>query len=174
MENSAICVFFLIKYDDSVDMEREINRLAISFTFSSEQYLLCFILKGDQRKLWLFLLSFCQGVASEEWLGFCIFVARSAYGFHCQVAKMDEAMCSVQDTAVVSHEKQTYNWPGQNLHYGKVICNCMVFEIKFFLWPWLMVFLTGNLLFGFQKCEDGRFWRKFENFSFWVNLGIYC
>ena len=62
-------------------------------------------------------------------LGTCS--ARSVFGLHCQVWKMDEAMCSVDDHTVVSHEMLLYFGYCQSIHYDGLLCKIVIFNIKF-------------------------------------------
>ena len=51
--------------------------------------------------------------------------ARCAFDLHCQVGKMDESKCSVDDHAIASHEVRPYNGLCQILHYDEMICKGM-------------------------------------------------
>ena len=43
-------------------------------------------------------------------LSFSTGFARSAFDSDCQVRKTNEAMCSVDDHTILSHEVQPFNW----------------------------------------------------------------
>ena len=61
----------------------------------------------------------------------------------CQMGKLDETMCSVDDNTIVSHKVQTYDGPCQNLHQDKMFCKewssmsnlSVVVDIVFSKWP---------------------------------------
>ena len=148
-DSSAICVFFLTEYGDFVllvtltviflsviiDIENDISRIAVSVTFptgiivpvvfrsdgwSTNAVIAFFVISGTVMLLWI----------TSAW-SFGNPLARSAFDLPCQVWKMDEAMCSIDDHTVVSNEVQPYKMSRQILHYDKRICASVISDIKF-------------------------------------------
>ena len=74
---------------------------------------------------------YCYTVVSENNLKFGTRSARCVFDLHCQVGRMHESICSVDDHAVISHEVQPYNEPYQILHYDEMFGKDMVSNIKF-------------------------------------------
>ena len=128
-ENSAISVCFLIRYGDSVvlvtltatllsffvDIEWEISKLAVSVNFSNGVTVpVVFHFDGWSTKaVFVFVVVGGMVRASSVMTG-CGFVFVSLEAFfnlHCQVRKVYEAVCRVNDYTVVPHKMQPNYWP---------------------------------------------------------------
>ena len=78
---------------------------------------------------WWYFLGIVK--VEEDSLRFSTCFARCTSGLHCLVGKIDEAMCSVDDHAIVSDGAQPYNGPRQILHYDVMLCKRTVSNIIF-------------------------------------------
>ena len=146
-ENSAICDCFSIRYGDSVvlvtltaillsiivDFEWEISRYAVSDILQRCHSPRCvpfwrMVNEGCYRfccRWW-----YSQGIISDDWLWFCSCFAWGRLNLHCQVLKIYEAVCRVNDYTVVPHKMQPNFWPHLSLHYDKEFSKGIVSNFK--------------------------------------------
>ena len=87
----------------------------------------------DQQRFFLFSFLMFVVLGRRQWGQIEVWhLFRSQrFWFRFQVGKMNEAMYSINDYTVVSHELQTFKWFCQILRYDKVFCKSIVYNIKF-------------------------------------------
>ena len=86
---------------------------------------------------------YCQGIVSEDRLGFCAFFARSSLDLQCQVKKMCETFRRVNEYSIVSPEVRSGNWSCNIFHYEDFFNKTFISIVKFkccfanglFNWP---------------------------------------
>ena len=84
----------------------------------------------------------------ENSFGFSTHLAQCTFDLHCQMWEMDEAMCSIADQTVMSHEA-LYNSSCKFLHHEELFRKNVISNVKFRLL--LLAFLTGHLLLEFES-----------------------
>ena len=170
-ENLAVCVFFLIEQGDSVLF------LANCYLFVEHccfwmGYLqtpcfckfshLCYC--SSYVSFWRMIDKgcdsfrcrgwYCQGGANEDKFGFPACFARSAFYLRCQVEKMIENMCGVNDYTFCLKQCKLKMGPAKIFKTTKFRAKV---QHQNQVWLLLTVFLMGHVSLVFEKWEGGQF-----------------